>query len=561
MPIMRVREIGGKGVVKDLPAFELPPNVWSDALNVRFQANRIEKVGGYFPVLTEGMPEEESPLAILYRNNTLDQLYATNKSLYLINGKSHYNISKLVDPDGDAEDPDNWYEYNADPSSTWYYTTLSNAVVLNTPQEVPQGLTPFMDHFVDLPGWGKPTKDSPVVDWRCGRIRAFRNYLVALDMTEQGIHLPQRVRWSNVAYVNSLPPDWIENEIAKDGGFNDLTDANGRIIDGIPLRDSFVIYTDKETYLMDYVGGTFVFQWRKLFSDSGILAPECAVEFEGKHFVISQDDIFVHNGSSRQPIASGRVKKWLIDEISSSNPAATKVFAYSPAKEIWITYVGPGRADPDNPDLAWQCNKCAVWNWEWDTWTFFDIPLSYDINMAPPPQLDAMAWLDFIDPETDTWDSAQWARQQWSEIGKDFVSNVPYIASPDRCLYTLDIGKDQITYKYEDQSVKVRPVLADLQRYHLDMDELVESTRLHKFLKTITPQFRGNGQINVYVGGSFNPTDEPSWDNHQIFDIEEDVKIDAFSNNRYPAIRFIDYSDGTWSMQAYDVEFVVEGNR
>ena len=32
MPIMKVRGIGSKGVVKDLPAFELAPEVWSDCL-------------------------------------------------------------------------------------------------------------------------------------------------------------------------------------------------------------------------------------------------------------------------------------------------------------------------------------------------------------------------------------------------------------------------------------------------------------------------------------------------------------------------------------------------
>lgn len=339
--IMRVRDVGSKGVIKDLPAFELPPEAWSDAINIRFRAHRAEKFGGYFPVLTEGMPTEP-PLAILYRNNTSHQIYGTSKSIYLMDGTRHINVSKLSNP----SDANSQVTYAAAPESTWYYTTLSNAIIMNTPANVPQGLTPSGTNFVDLPGWGRPQgtdAGKPTVDWKCGRIRAFKNYLIALDMREAGITLPQRVRWSNVAQVNELPPDWIETDETKDGGFTDLTDANGHIVDGVPLRDSFVIYTDKETYLMDYVGGLLIFSFKKLFSDSGILAPECAVEFEGKHFVVAKDDIFIHNGSSRQPVASGRMKKYLINEISSTNPKATKVFAYAPAKEIWISYVGSGR--------------------------------------------------------------------------------------------------------------------------------------------------------------------------------------------------------------------------
>ncbi|MGL5016253.1 MAG: hypothetical protein ACRC6V_18535, partial [Bacteroidales bacterium] len=310
MPIMKVRGIGSKGVVKDLPSFDLPPEVWSDAKNVRFVASRVEKMGGYMPVLMDGMPDEP-PLAITSRNNTQDQVYGTSNGLYLIQGRQHLNVSKKEDnplyeppkipnpnfddtkpedpvtnpkeienPKYDADIPKFLnYKYDAASDSTWYYTTLSNAIVMNTPRENPQGLVPYKADFDELPGWGYPLKNkrpgdegAVQVDWKAGRIRSFRNYLIALGMVEGGVDMTQRVRWSNVAYVNELPPDWIEDDESRDGGFNDMTDANGRIVDGVPLRDSFVIYTDQETYLMEYVGGILIFQFKKLFSDSGVLA-------------------------------------------------------------------------------------------------------------------------------------------------------------------------------------------------------------------------------------------------------------------------------------------------
>ena len=556
MPIMRVRDIGAKGVIKDLPSFDLPSSAWTDSNNVRFIANRIEKIGGFFPVLYENMPDE-APLAILSRNNSQDQLYATKDSIYLVNGRNHYNVSKLHKNESGEDVP---YSYHAIPESTWYYTTLSNSIVMNTPLDNPQGLTPGADKFSDIPGWGIPNKSSPntKVDWKAGRIRAYKNYLVALDLTEAGVGYPQRVRWSDISYVNGLPTNWYQDSETNDGGFNDLSDANGRIVDGLPLRDSFVVYTDQETYLMEYIGGINIFQFKKLFSESGILAPECVAEFEQKHFVITKDDIFVHNGSSKQPVASGRVKQYLIEEISSTNPYATKVFAYTPRKEIWITYVGPGQKSETNSDLGWTCNKCAIWNWEWDTWYFTDIPPSFDINLAPPPEVDTLMWEEFSE-EDDYWDSTKWKDEQWSILGKDFVRRIPYIASSDKCLYTIDTGEDQVR-RVGGKEVR-KPVVASLTRYQLDMDEVVESIRSHKFIKHITPQIRGNGEIHCYVGGSNNSTQEPTWDNYQIFDIEEDVKIDAFSNNRYPAIRFMDFGKGSWSFQGYDIDFVVEGVR
>ncbi|MGL5015600.1 MAG: hypothetical protein ACRC6V_15140 [Bacteroidales bacterium] len=556
MPIMRVRNVGSKGVIKDLPSFDLPAEAWSDSNNVRFIANRIEKIGGFFPVLVDNMPDD-APLAVLSRNNTQDQIYATKDSIYLVNGRNHYNVSKMHTDSGGVEVA---YKYQALPESTWYYTTLSNSIVMTTPLDNPQGLTPGNAHFADLPGWGKPSKNNPdqTIDWKAGRVRAFKNYLVALDLNEAGVEYPQRVRWSDISFVNSLPTNWYQDSETNDGGFNDLSDANGKIVDGLPLRDSFVIYTNQETYLMEYVGGVNIFQFKKLFSTSGLLAPECVAEFEQKHFFITKDDIFVHNGSSKEPVASGRVKQFLIDEISSTNPHATKVFAYTPKKEIWITYVGPGQGSDSNVDLEWTCNKCAIWNWEWDTWYFTDIPPSFDINLAPPPDVVTMEWEEFSEDD-DYWDSSKWKDEQWTILGKDFVRRIPYIASADKVLYTIDTGEDQVRMVGGVETR--RPVVAHMTRTHLDMDEMVESIRSHKFIKHITPQFRGNGQIHCYVGGSFNPTQDPTWDNYQIFDIEEDVKIDAFSNNRYPAVRYVDFDKGSWSFQGYDIDFVVEGIR
>lgn len=562
MPIYKVRGVGQAGVVKDTPPFESPSNIWSDANNVRFLRNSISKMGGYLPVLTEDMPEE-TPLAVLQRGNTDSLIYGTESSLYRVDGMTHLNISKEVDS-GEKDDEGNPimtpFKYNAAPESTWYYTTLSNSIVMNNIIDVPQGLTPIDDKFKDLPGWGYPLgPEGKSVTWRCGRIRAFKNYLIALNMVEEGREFPQRVRWSNVSYVNDLPPDWIENDINKDGGFNDLSDSIGKIVDGLPLRDSFVIYTDQETYVMDYIGGGLIFNFKKLYSDSGLLAPECAVEFEGKHFVISQDDIFVHNGSSRQPVASGRVKEFLIDEISSVNPAATKVIALPHTKEVWICYVGPGATGENN--IGWSTNKAAVWNWEFDTWSFYDLPRSFDINLALPPDRDARHWEEYTEENRDEWEAMYREEEQWESFGKDFVRKVLWVASEDSCLYLLDEGPYIKTYNKEDKSTTTSPLVAFVERTHLDFDDAVESTRAYKMIRGITPQFQGTGTITIFLGGSANATAFPRWEEDQRFDIDVDVKSDFRNTERYPCIRFVDYGLGEWRFSGYDIDFLVSGNR
>ena len=91
--------------------------------------------------------------------------------------------------------------------------------------------------------------------------------------------------------------------------------------------------------------------FKKLFNDSGILAPECVVEVEGSHFVVTQNDVILHNGATKKSIASNRVKNMLINEVCLVNPLATRVHLHQDKKEVWVLYVGPGEPETERDGL------------------------------------------------------------------------------------------------------------------------------------------------------------------------------------------------------------------
>lgn len=578
MTIMRLRNVGKTGVTTDIPAYDLTPSDWSWANNVRFEANRVQKIGGAKAALLRDMPQE-IPLGVVQQPITESLVYGTwnptdNKgSIYRAEGVSHKNISKISSGTDQVR-------YDVEPSEPWEYTTLSNTVIFNTKKGDPQGIAPNEKNFHDLPGWGVPKKDTTTkIDWKTERIRAYKTYLLCMGITEAGVDYPQRVRWSNTAYVGTLPPDWIEDDPARDGGFNDLTDSQSHIIDGRPLRDSFVIYTNRDTFIMDYVGGTMVFNFRKIFSDSGILAANCCVEFEGQHFVISEEDIFVHNGSTRQSVATGRVKDYLMKQISSTNFNATRVYSYPTRKEIWITYVStnaPAAVAGGAPEDKYACDKAAIWSWEYNTWTFADLPNIYDIALGVSPETDARTW-EHYDPSGTIdhhWDDADIAEDVWNQYAQTFTRHQMFGASMDRCFYMLDTGYKQDHYDYTKiggpgwnpldpakTTVTTRPVYCEVRRDALDFDEQEPDISYHKWWRTIYPQMGGKGTVRFFVGGSNSPNGSPTWDSWQDFDIENDHKVDCFSNYRYPAIRIVDSAEGDWSMVGYDVDYFREGNR
>ncbi|QIN94806.1 virion-associated protein [Proteus phage Privateer] len=587
MAIFHLRGVGNKGVISDIPPFDLSPDTWSNANNVRFQANRVQKIGGNNPTIMEGMPNVK-PLAVVQRPMKSEMIYGTgdpftNKGkLYRTEGGVHEDISRWVDPDDHDKGT---VDYNSSPTTPWSYSILSNTIVMSTKFEDPQGITPFTDRFDTIPGWGKPKKDSDVtVNWKTNRIRAYKNYLICLGMIENGVEYAQRVRWSDIAFVDELPQNWWEDSEDHDGGFNDLSDSLSYIIDGAPLRDSFVIYTNRDTFLMDYVGGALVFNFRKIFSDSGILTDGCCVEFEGKHFVISEDDIFVHNGSTRKSIVTGRVKDKLIQEISSVNPNATKVYSYPTRKEIWVTYVRPGSTNPDGLD-NYACNRAAVWSWEYDTWSFYDIPDIYDIGLGIPPDVDNRRWDTMCGTEgepvpegcDDTWDGKSHSEETWEPYSKTFNKLYMYAASDDNCFYTLDTGfffyrwdhkkywedfkSDETIKKTDPKYLSKYPVVCEVERLSLDFDEQEQDISFYKWWRSIYPQMTGEGTARFFVGGSDNPYKAPIWTEVQDFVIGEDWKVDCFNNFRYPAIKIQNFSEGEWDFTGFDIEYFKEGNR
>lgn len=470
MPIYKMRNLGKYGVITDIPAYDLPDEGWSMANNIRFRANSFEKMKGFAPTLGPA-PDGGNVLCFTQEPETEFMLYGTEKNLYRYDATGSSNISLTAGA------------YSAEPAISWDYTVLSNVTVFNNAKNAPQAwIKGNAAHKVqNLPGWGKhTTSQATASEWRCQKMRAYKNYLVALNTVEDSggngtgamINYPQRVRWSDVAYLNSLPSNWNDDGVgtsagtASDGGFNDLSDCNGIILDGRPMRDSFMIYTNRETYVMDFVGGDLMFTFRKLFPDSGLISPNCVCEFEGyQHFVVSENDIFIHDGSTKKSVATDIVKEYLLGGITGTNYKATKVFPYPSRKEIWVTYTSMSGevAGLDN----YASNKVAIWNWQTGQWTFSDLPNLFWMEALISPSVDARQWSNpssskFVSPTSLVLDSPIYRLP----VGKSFRLDALYkigegLTTNDRLMWSANnAGIDVSDVNQLDWSCNIKGVTA-----------------------------------------------------------------------------------------------------
>lgn len=103
------------------------------------------------------------------------------------------------------------------------------------------------------------------------------------------------MRWSGAADPDSLPSTWDYTDPTNDAGQIPLSDSPGAVIDALELGDSLIIYKQRATYQMSYIGGNDIFGFQKIFPTTGMLAARCGCAIDNYHFVVTTDDVIVHD--------------------------------------------------------------------------------------------------------------------------------------------------------------------------------------------------------------------------------------------------------------------------
>jgi hypothetical protein len=298
MPVIPTRDLGAVGIIKDNSPTVIPPNAFSDGINVRFTERKVSRAPvfrTYFDALSGTVPVW---CHSLFNTGGYDSIvYATDVGrLFLV---ANAILTDVTEPGHVA---------NADPRA---YTgcVLSSCLYANRPDGVPRVLTPGSPNFVNLPAWNGT--------WRAVSLRSYKSFLIALNVTKGVTQYPNLVKWSDVASNNAAPTTWDELDTTHLAGENPLSQARTPIVDGGPLGDNFIIYTHDEVWKMNEVGGQFIFDFQRLpFDNAGLINQNCWIEIDGKHYAWSDSDIYVHDGAGKQSIMEQRNRETFFREIN-----------------------------------------------------------------------------------------------------------------------------------------------------------------------------------------------------------------------------------------------------
>lgn len=343
MPTVDINDLGVLGVIRDTPAYQLPPEAWTIANNMRTRGRAIEGLLGWSEIFPGAVWDPHFALLV----STASQVYYLYMSLEkagVWDGNSHADATRAVGGD-----------YSATETRQINGTLLGDVAILNNGVDIPQMWAPadITTNCANLTNWPS-TK-------RAALIRSFQSHLIAFDITESGTRFPHLVQWSSAAEPGSIPSSWDVTDPTVDTGEKDLTDINsGVIVDALPLGTSMFIYKEKSTWRMRYIGGRFVWAWDTLLEGSGILAPRCVASTPDgtMHFVVTQDDIIVHDGTaaSVRSVLNERQREDLFNSIDTQNYLNCFVFANPSYSEMWFCYPSQGQEHPDRA-LIWKYEK------------------------------------------------------------------------------------------------------------------------------------------------------------------------------------------------------------
>jgi hypothetical protein len=309
---------------------------------------------------------------------------------------------------------------------------------------------------------------------------------------------------------------------------------------------------------MEFVAGTFIFNFRKLFGDEGIINQNCVVEVDGKHFVFGNNEIYVTDGTSRQSISDERVRQFVYTGMNKKNADRFFVQHNEALSEIYFCYQS-GDSLVNFPDTV-RCNRAAVYNYRNNSWSFMDLPnvsagATANVNTVST-YANATGTYALIGGSY--YDQEDSFNRHTLMVGNQDTANG--IASSK--LWALDLADEGSVAFNIDSTATKEP---SLERVGIDLDEIKQPLDGYKVITRMLPQISTQNTQNTTVsfefGASDIPNQNPNYTASASFDISTDYKIDSRAAGRYLSYKMTvsagDYKDFQFS--GFDLDVTTTG--
>ncbi|WLW64309.1 hypothetical protein RA224_13030 [Achromobacter aegrifaciens] len=511
MPKINFQNMGA-GLNLDGFPNELAPSEWSGGQNIRFRDGYAEKSQGDVRVHGDLLA---APYGLFPTQGITGRywVYAGLQTLSAVENNTHTDITRAAGL------------YTGTVDNRWNGGVLSGVLVVNNCKDVPQfwGGNPAVK-AADLTAWPSTL--------RAKVIRPFRNFLFALNLTDNGAQRPYALRWSHPADPGTLPVSWDIADPTKDAGEFDLADTSDVIVDAVPLGQALIVYKENSIWQMDYVGSPYIWSSKPVVSGVGLLAQDCVVPHPGGHIVLTQGDVVNFDGSTAQSVADGRVRRWLFDNLNADMYQRSFAVGNYRRNEAWICVP---RTGSDWPDTA------LIFNWKDATWAIRDLAqasagasgtIVYDLGNS---------W----DADPDPWDTddTSWNQYEYTQASPRLM----LASAASQRLVLVDTGK----------TFQGAAMVSRFEKTGMSFD----APERIKYCKSVRPRIEAQSgtTIDIYVGAQEDLENAVEWSGPVPFVVGQDLSADIEVSGRYLSVRFESSGIVSWRMKQFDIDVTVLG--
>jgi hypothetical protein len=513
--IVKVRPIGG--LVTDIDASEVADEFYTSGNNVHFRSTFAER--------TQGNAEVYSALTTSPFRNVLNFKVGTT-NFWVVQGKT---ITKVIEGSTESDITIiGGFTVENNGHNVWTSGLLNGIYFANNGKTAPM----YWDgspasKMLELPGWPAGTT--------CKAMRSFKYHLFAMDLTKPAGDFEMQVLWSNAAEPGAIPQSWTPLA-TNEAGDNQLSQTEGRIVDGLPLGASFIFYKHLSAFMAEYVGGNNVFNFRPLKAEVGILTRNCVVNYKNKHFVVTTDDIVLFDGLNTQSIVDNRMRDFFFADVNQDTIENTFVVAYPKKNEVWVCY-----PSTSSSAVEW-CDKAIIWDGVANAWGTRDLtPITSHATIGiVSDQTVSENW----DDDSNSWnsDTTIWSEQAFSTLNKSLV-----LIGSDATLQEVDSGSD----------FDGVPIESNIAKYSMSF---TEPNRV-KFVRRIVPHFKAElgAEIVCRIGSQMTINEGIVWSPSVTYTVGTSIDIPSFAQGKYLSFEFTSTGGKQWTLIGFDVEAEVRG--
>lgn len=310
---------------------------------------------------------------------------------------------------------------------------------------------------------------------------------------------PRKVTWADQESTSV----WAAASTNQAG--DKILDGRGNLLRGVPLEEESLIFGETDLHVMRYVGGTFVYGFRQVGSDCGIVGPNAVATVQDQAvFWMGRDSFYTYRGAVQE--IECPVRSYVFDDINLDNRRKVYAQHFPQTDEIFWFFCSEGSPIVD---------KYVKFNYSLQVWDVGTLPRTAGISL---------------------------------ELG--FRQSLkPHMSDPFGNIYTHETGN----VRDDENGVSYIPFLES------GPVELGEGDRLMS-IQTFVPDSTAVGALSLTIYGRKYPRDTETTHGPYTPSVA-DVPVGVRATARQFRFRFDEVTATDWALGTYRLRVALRGRR